>query len=137
MTELSFLIDLLLNEKLTKTVKVKVKDRVKFVEESLAMYKPIPWPPNKLPVPIQTPVDVPEHLKGQAPSTIAAFMRHQAEAGNVPLTQEAMAAVTKPEQPTLPGIISTAPALAAINNREQQIANAINGKGAQKNRGLK
>lgn len=84
MTELQFLIDLLLNHKLSPTTKKLVAERVSFVEEQMR--------PNKPTVPHRTMPNIPV----QAPSTQAILDR---EAGlDVPSPTNMMVAAA----PTLP-----------------------------------
>lgn len=61
MSELSFLIELLLNHKLPKAVKTLVADRIKEIEGG----------PKRAPV--SHAPGLPAHLIGQAPSTMAAL----------------------------------------------------------------
>lgn len=68
MTELSFLIDLLLNEKLSKSVKDKISVRVKEVEETIHVAPPVR---------AQQSLPPPRVINGavQSPSTVAAMER--------------------------------------------------------------
>lgn len=98
MSELSFLLDLLLNEKLSKAVKEKITERIKLFEQNLTLVKPVVL------------------ASMQAPSTIAALQRQAAEVGQV-------GAIETPA-----GAITTVKAAMAIQDREKAIAQAQSGK---------
>lgn len=117
MSELSFLLDLLLNEKLSKPVKEKITQRVKDVETLMTVQPTVRFTG---PVPVVAPLtNLPPHIAGQSPSTIAKFMEHQA-AGLPPVTEAA---------PTAPAVVAATPqALAAVAKRDQAIATALSGK---------
>ncbi len=107
MTELSFLVDLLLNHKLPKATRDLVASRIKEVEGRLTPYQGLTLTQPQIPPP---PVLV--NGAPQAASTIAAMARH-AEA----------APVTMPV-----AIAQTAATAAALNSRHQAISESIAGK---------
>ncbi len=72
MTELTFLLELLLNHKLPKPTREAVTARVREVEAALSKYE-VRVGNYSAPT---TPGFIPPHLIGQAPSTIAAMMKH-------------------------------------------------------------
>lgn len=100
MSELSFLIDLLLNEKLSKSVRTKIAERVKEVEVKFAA------PPVFTMGPTLPP---PKVINGalQAPSTVAAMERHAAEA---------------------PPVVASPVVANALMERERALAAATSGK---------
>lgn len=115
MTELSFLLELLLNHKLPKVTREAVTARVKEVEQGLTH----PYSQQARAVPT-LPQAVPPHLAGQAPSTIAALMRHEGE-GKPPI-------VPIPVEAPPPVIAVTPAAQAALAERNALINQAVSGK---------
>lgn len=107
-TELQFLIDLLLNHRLSPTTKKLVADRIGFVETSLRQ-------PNVLRGTI-SPIAMHPSLQ-QAPSTMAAMAKH-----NIP--EEAFA--TAPVQPQA-AMVATKPASARIIGGEVSTGNGTKG----------
>ncbi len=108
MSEISFLLDLLLNEKLSKSVKQKITDRVKEIEAAWAKLPLMAPPPRPI-------------VGAQSPSTIAALERQAAE-GLLP-------PVPMPEVPAAPGVVAVTPqTVAAVNSRTQAINQALSGK---------
>ncbi len=67
MTELSFLLDLLLNETLSKAVKVKLTERIRLVEAGQVPRGTMP--PAHMVLPVVS--GIPTHLAQQSPSTLA------------------------------------------------------------------
>lgn len=115
MTELSFLIDLLLNHKLPKTTRDAVAERIKAVEAMGAKGYEIPAHARA----------VRDNLVGgvpQAPSTIAAMARH----GIFPVAQTAEE--LPPEPPPVAVIAQTPAAAAALASRQQAINESLSGK---------
>jgi hypothetical protein len=86
MSELSFLIDLLLNERLSGAVRAKIAERVKVVESQMITQKSI------IPLPIS-----PAQAQGQSPSTIAAMARHAQEPAPIVNSPAAQAALQNRE----------------------------------------
>ena len=112
MTELSFLIDLLLYHKLGTETKQLIMERIKTVEKALQAK------------PFSQPIDI---YKGvtpagpqQAPSTLAAMARH----GDIPMP----VLPTMPDVAPVAGIAQTPAAAAAMNSRNQAISDALSGK---------
>ncbi len=103
MTELTFLLELLLNHKLPKPTREAVTARVREVEQGLSA-------PRMGPAPLQSLGNVPAHLANQAPSTIAAMMKHPDLAPPIPIPAQ------------------TPAAQAAMNARQEAINLAISGK---------
>lgn len=118
MTELSFLIDLLLNQKLSKPVKDLIANRIREIESKVAPSSG----QNRTSVP-----GPPAHLIGQAPSTIANWMKD-----NPSPMINAVPANIEPQAHSEPGILVASQAAAgAINARQQMIDQALSGKPAQ------
>lgn len=110
MTELSFLIELLLNHDLPKTTKDLIASRIKEVEQTLTT-RITPLATNQI-------QSLPPQLQ-QAPSTLAAMARHNGVV-SIPIIQEA---------PTPVEVIAQTPqTAAAMNSRNQAIAESIAGK---------
>lgn len=109
MTELTFLLDLLLNHKLPMATKVAVTERVREVEARLTAGSI-----TQMVVPRGSGI-VPAHLSNQAPSTIAAMMKHPD-----------LAVALEPTQPAV--VAHTPAAQAAISARQESINLAISGK---------
>ncbi len=103
MTELSFLLDLLLNEKLSLSVKKKITERVKEVESAYA--RPLIQAPSMF---VQNGPIPPGAMQNQAPSTVAALQRHAAEPA--------------------PPIIASPVVNDALQKRDQAINQAMSGK---------
>lgn len=118
MTELSFLIDLLLYHKLGTETKQLIMERIKTVEQAL-QDKPLSKPIN-----IYQGV-VPAGPQ-QAPSTLAAMARHN----NDPELAAASAVARLIEVPPAPvAVIAQTPATtAAMNSRQQAINESLAGK---------
>lgn len=130
MTELSFLLELLLNHKLPKATREAVTARIKDVEMMLGARATAPGPYIAYAPP---PAAVPAHLANQSPSTIAAMMRHEQKTGGVPIMQPDAAVVPAPPPPVItPTIIAQTPAaVAAMNARQETINLAMSGKPAK------
>lgn len=112
-SELSFLIDLLMNHKLQKVTKDLIAQRIRDVESVYSV--------TKVHIPIAAQVPLPPNLRNQAPSTLAAMARH----GDIP-TQESH---TPPTAPAAVEVIAQTPAAAqAMALRQQAIAQSLSGK---------
>ena len=112
MTELSFLVELLLNHKLPKVTKDLVASRIKEVEQSFGQ-RPQPYVQAVRPNPT-----------GQAASTLAAMERHANSTGLSGVT-----ASHHVEAPLEQGVmVSTPAAAAAVASRQQAINAALSGK---------
>lgn len=111
MSELSFLIELLLNHDLPKATKDLLASRIRDVEANLVA---APQP--------RQPVVTAINGVYQAPSTIAAMARH----GDLTAPTISIAA----NAPSIPveQVAQTPAAAAAINSRNEAINNAISGK---------
>lgn len=109
MTELSFLIDLLLNHKLPKATQTAIKERIQEVESQYA--KP------SMPFPARLSV-----IQGQAPSMAAAIASMEAEKmGEVPLPVVPIVAINHQGA-------TTPTAARALMDRNKKIVQAISGK---------
>lgn len=114
MSELSFLIDLLLNQRLSKPVKALISDRIKEIEarpRNSAVGQQIYTQPAAV---------IPAHLLGQAPSTIANFLKSEVSSADpvspTPHADEAQ-------------VIATTPAArAALQHRREAIMNGTRDK---------
>lgn len=113
MTELSFLIELLLNHDLPKVTKDLVADRIRTVEQNFVT------PPSR-------PIDIPLHFNQtgipQASSTLANMMKHG----------DTSTAVVPVEQ-----IAQTPAAAAGMINRQAQMNAALAGNAPMKTRVFK
>ncbi len=96
MTELSFLIDLLLNHKLSKEVKKLIADRVREIESAPRTAAHIP-------------AGVPPHLVGQSPSTIANLMKDPPAAPAVVATTPIAASAIASRQAAIAAQLSGKP----------------------------
>lgn len=122
MTELSFLVELLLNHKIQKNTKDLIAARIKEVEQEMSVRPPL----SQMQMAQNRALlsTIPPAMANQSPSTIAAMMRHNG----------VQAADPMPEMPPIPepqpvAIIAQTPAaVAAMNSRAQAIAASINGK---------
>lgn len=114
MSELSFLLDLLLNHKLSKSVKDLIANRIREIESRTTALSPARI------------VSVPASLAGQSPSTIANMMKHST-GESVPLPT--IADTMPVETPQPPGIVAGTPATAAaLESRNKAIAQALSGR---------
>jgi hypothetical protein len=122
MTELSFLLDLLLNHKLPKPTREAVTARIKHVEAGLTAS-----PQGRVNAHLAAVAAVvPPHLVGQSPSTVAAMLRHESNGAAPPIA-------VAPIVDTPPAVAVTPAAAAALAERQNTIAAAISGK-AEKGR---
>jgi hypothetical protein len=128
MTELSFLIDLLLNHDLPKPTKDAIAMRIREVEASIcnqnlaaSKLSPIVSAPRS-----QNTSSVPM----QAQSTLDAIARHEAMGFTAPQLPIVHPQQLPPEMPPIPveQVAQTAAAAQAINSRNQAISEAIAGK---------
>lgn len=117
MTELSFLIDLLLNHDLPKATKDLLAQRIKEVESNLVAPRQV--------APMQSGRQIP--ALAQAPSTLAAMAKH-GDLTYIPDSQEP-APIVPIEQ-----VAQTPAAMAAISNRNEMISKAISGHKPPKHR---
>ncbi len=109
MTELGFLIDLLLNHKLPKATRDLIASRIKEVEERFG-YQPQP---------VQRTQSVPAGVPTQAASTMALMAKHGIAPGMV---ENAVPAQLTPDIPA--EVAQTPAAIAALASRAAAIANA-------------
>ncbi len=128
MSELTFLVELLLNHKLQKSTRDLVAERLKELELEMgsrprASYASVSLPPN---------------IANQPPSTIAAMLRHNTS-GEIPVSndgyQQAHFAESfqrgtgnMGEAQPVAVIAQTPAAMAALNSRQQAIADGAAGK---------
>jgi hypothetical protein len=117
MTELSFLVELLLNHKLQKSTKDIIAARLKEVEEGYGQRGAYVAPVKAQPIP--------PALVGQAPSTIAAMMRHASvETDQLPIPMKA----SQDDPLPVAVVAQTAATMAAMNSRQQAIGESMAGK---------
>lgn len=112
-SELSFLLDLLLNQRMPLTTKELIVERIKVVESNLSLSSMSMG---------RAPISAHGASPIQAPSTLAAMARH----GDYTV-------IPPPEMPPIPitpvaVIAQTAPAVAAMNARNQAISESLSGK---------
>jgi len=126
MTELSFLLDLLLNHKLPKPTREALTARIKDVEARLSAGSPAQ---------VYVPPPLPQMLGGvpQAASTLAAMARHAQVSVVTPDGQVtppppiASAAIPQP----VAIVAQTPAAVAAMNHRQESLGLAMSGKPAK------
>lgn len=106
MTELSFLLDLLLNHKLPKATRNIIASRIREVEESRSAAKPSTIAAFERSL-----------ISGQAPSTIAAFEKH-----GIQLPTQAERTIK------VENIAQTPATASAMASRQQAIAESLAGK---------
>lgn len=126
MTELSFLIDLLLNHKLPKPTRDAIAARIKDVECRASLSSPSPVSARHLP----SPVALPPHIANQTPSMQAIMLRNQ-DLMSLPESAQSVSVVPSlpPEAPMPVAVIAQTPAtVAALNERHAHIAQARSGK---------
>jgi hypothetical protein len=130
MSELSFLIELLLNHKLQKSTRDMIAERIKEVEASrvpgMAAFVPQPSFPG-LVNPVIGPSANPA-LAGQSPSTQAALARHPDLVAQ--MTRAAAPSISPVAQPPAQpvAIVAQTPATAqAMADRQQMIEDSIRG----------
>lgn len=112
-SELSFLIDLLLNHRLSKPVKELIAGRIREIEA-----RPKEWSAQATgmrPHPA-SPTNLPAHLQGQSPSTIANFIKHNPDAADV--TPQP---TVEPKIDTPVAVATTVATAAAMNARNAAI----------------
>ncbi len=133
MTELSFLVDLLLNHKLPKVTRDAVAARIKEVEAGLGTHQQVRSAGQVTNTVDLRGVQIPPHLVGQPASTIAAMMRHEqgGAAPAVPVKMElnGQDISAPPTAPTpVAHVAQTGAASAALAKRQQSINVQISGK---------
>lgn len=119
MTELSFLLELLLEHKLQKTVQLRIKDRIKELEERA----------SSVVTPRMAGMTMKEYLPPalamQSPSTIANMIKD----GFSPMGPAVSSALgDAPEQTTTGGAIVSPVAAMAVQSRQEAIRIATSGK---------
>jgi hypothetical protein len=117
-TELSFLIDLLLNHKLMKSTKDAIAERIKNLSSPAGNYN-VPGIPQIAAI---DPSGIP-----QAASTLAAMARHQARDPEL-LAGTKYGVNRDPSPVPLESIAQTPAAVQAVNNRQSAINEALSGK---------
>lgn len=131
MTELSFLIDLLLNHKLPQKTKDAVAERIKTVEALVSMVAPRIPTAVHMSQPTQSSVALIGGTK-QAASTAAALAKYpdlveQMEKSATKPVQT-VAPAPQPDLPPVEVVAQTPQTAAAIASRQAAIATAISGK---------
>jgi peptidoglycan hydrolase CwlO-like protein len=135
-TELSFLIDLLLNHKLAKATKDAIAERIKEVETAMGSLSPMQVmlsPPKPQAV---VPSNLPAEIAKQAPSMQAIMLRHAdlaqtQRAAIEPALHEAQlrnANIQASEPQPVAVVAQTAATAAAMASRNQAIAESLAGK---------
>lgn len=115
MSELSFLIELLLNHDLPKASKDLIASRIKEVEINLTANTSLKYPP-----PINVTYVTPDKKTAQAPSTLAIMAKH----GDLP----EMAPAFIPPVEQVAQIAQTPAAAVALNARNEAISKAAASK---------
>jgi hypothetical protein len=136
MTELSFLIELLLNHKLAKATKDAIAERIKEVETRSTASAPGPRTPSAaafVEMASHPAQYLPPEIAKQAPSMQRIMLRHL-EQGTAPVSTEgtpihADATVAGPAPVAV--VAQTPAAAAAMASRAQAISQAISGKREQ------
>lgn len=116
MTELSFLLDLLMNHRLQKATKEIVAQRIKEVEESLNQKPQVPFQPK--------PIVLPPNLAGQSPSTLALMAKH----GDLPPIEPIVMPEIPPVTPNVTAIAQNHATQLAMESRQQAIRTGMSGK---------
>jgi len=116
MTELQYLIELLLNHKLQKNTKDSIQARIKEVEEALRTQPPIK----------PTPVHRPPTASVQSPSTQAILDRNP-DIGSIPVETSPQPSEPAVIHPT-PAVVASAAAAQTIASRQTALAAATSGK---------
>jgi hypothetical protein len=119
MTELSFLVDLLLNHKLPKATRDVVAARIKEVECKSSLYtqSAASSPPPRSPQPL--PSGLPPHIAAQPLSTQAALVRQMQKDGA--LAEPIMIAPPPEAPPPVEQIAQTPQTMAALAHRQESI----------------
>lgn len=120
MTELSFLLELILDDEVPAAIKIKLKKRIKVVEASMTTSAaPLM---NRVNMPVvnsftqNAAIPLPPELQGQSPSTVAKLL-----GADLPFK-----APSAPPQPAV--VAQTLAAAQAMASRQETIANAMSGK---------
>ena len=143
MTELTFLVDLLLNHKLPKATREAVAMRIKEVEGKVVAAPYNMGAPAFTARPIAAPAVIPAHMAGQSASTIAAMQRQEGVAPPRPDEQALIDAqshglspiqsnpITITPPPTAPvAVIAQTPAAVAAMQARNETILAAAGAGA-------
>lgn len=130
MTELTFLIDLLLDHELQLVTKKAVAVRIREVEKLLLVDRVFvrsdaPSPPVAEVAPPPPPLPAPAIVSRQAPSTQAAMARHAAADANLPPPPPPPPPLPPP--PPVAIIAQTPQALAAMASRNEAINASMKG----------
>ena len=127
MTELSFLVDLLLNHRLPKPTREAVAARIKEVEKGMGNpLTGITATPAFQARPIVAPAAIPAHMVGQPASTVAAMMRQEAAGAPQAIQSNHVSEIPPPAPVAV--IAQTPQTAAALADRNAAIAQAISGK---------
>lgn len=129
MTELTFLIDLLLNHKLQKPTRDAIAARLKEVETNLSARAPLTTAQVDLARLKSAPL--PPHIASQSPSMQAIMLRNPdlAQGTFEAVALETIAAAKGAAEPRTVAIIAQTPAAAAaMASRQQAIRTSISGK---------
>jgi hypothetical protein len=135
-TELSFLVDLLLNHKLSKATKDAIAERIKVVESQQVMRQTVVPQPTFQTSPIPKPTQLPAHIANQAPSMQALMLKHpdlmRPQDSTLPelsgTEQGAVVAALNPSPIPIESVAQTAATQAALAERQKSIALGISGK---------
>lgn len=121
-SELGFLIDLLLQQKLDKNLRELVGNRIKVVEKHLSDINVIATSGSKMGLVVPSTVTAFPGIGQQAPSTLAALARH-------PDLVAQMQHSTKPEPPPVPveAIAQNQATAEAMSSRQRAVSAAISG----------
>ncbi len=128
MTELTFLVDLLLNHKLPKPTRDAVAARIKEVEAGIGFAPPQRMAPQPA---MARPQNLPPHIASQSPSMQAIMLRNPDLAPvGVPsgAAIEALALASPPEPQPVAIIAQTPAAVNAMNERAATIRQGMSGK---------
>lgn len=128
MTELGFLLDLLLNHQLAKKTRAAITERIKEVEARLSAAPPAPFRIAAAPPPAQA-FQLPPGMAPQSASTMAAMARQAANGHQVAPEPALAEAAAPPPEPTQPAVIAQTPAaMAALQARQAAIAAGTSGR---------
>jgi len=130
-SELSFLLDLLLNHKHSKPIRDIISSRIKEVEVSMKMHQHHPLPPPTSAT--QRPLEMIKHqvrdINAQSPSTLAILAKNP---DLIPEGEVISATPAQPPPPLVPveQIAQTPAATQALLHRQQSIQQARSGQPA-------
>lgn len=120
MTELSWLVDLLVNFKLSKSVKDHVLSRIKEIDARGSQFSP-----QNMSRPEST---LPAHLQSQSPSTIANFLKNPQAGGTISGTTIVVSPAATEPIVDITAVVASPAAAQAMQSRQEALNAALSGK---------